>query len=416
MTKTNDPKIFYGWWIVIVSCIGVTVSPAVIAFYTLGVFMSVLTGEFGWSRAQVSGAITIGTLMIAICTPFAGRLIDRRGVRPILLSTICAFSLVFASQYFLSSNIWYFYLVFALIGIFTSPVVACYVRTVSSWFNKKRGLTLGIAMSGTGLGAATIPLLSQYLVNTIGWRLTYPVLACISFLVTFFLVGLVHRETPESMGIAVDGEKSNEQETPASVNTYSGSSVSEAASTSTFWTLIIAFLLIAFALHSVITHFIPYMQDKGFSSLLAARLFSVVGISIIVGRIGCGFLVDRFFGPYVASVFFLLSTLGIVMLFFGTHVSLLYLSAFLFGLGVGAETDLLAYLVSRYFGLKHLGEIFGYLFAAFMVGTSIGPLALGFIFDTYGSYNLGIIVVIGMLLIATFLCVRLGPFPTWDKE
>ena len=416
MREIQGPKIFYGWWIVIVCCIGVTVSPAVVAFYTLGVFMRVLTGEFDWSRAQVSGAITIGTLMIAVCTPYAGRLIDRIGVRPILLSTIGAFSFIFASQYFLSSNIWYFYLIFALIGIFTSPVVACYVRTVSSWFNKKRGLTLGIAMSGTGVGAATIPLLSQYLVNTIGWRLTYPALACISFAVTFLLVGLVHRETPEAMGLVVDGAKPNEHETSAGPDIHSGSSVPEAASTSTFWLLIVTFLLIAFALHSIVTHFIPYLQDKGFSSLLAARLFSVVGFSIIVGRIGCGFLVDRFFGPYVAAIFFLLSALGIVILFFSSHVLLLYMSAFLFGLGVGAETDLLAYLVSRYFGLKHLGEIFGYLFAAFMVGTSMGPLALGFIFDTFGNYDLGVFAVTGMLVIAIFLCLKLGPFPAWDKK
>ena len=92
------------------------------------------------------------------------------------------------------------------------------------------------------------------------------------------------------------------------------------------------------------------------------------------------------------------------------------MSAFLFGLGVGAETDLLAYLVSRYFGLKHLGEIFGYLFAAFMVGTSMGPLALGYIFDNFGNYNLGIFAVTGMLLTAIFLCLKLGPFPSWDKE
>lgn len=416
MTRTREPKLFYGWWIVAVSCIGMAISPVAIAFFTMGVFMTVLTGEYGWTRAQVSGAITVGTLAIAVCTPYAGRLIDNSGARKILMGTIGGFAFTFASLYFLSPSIWHLYLIFVLIGIFTAPVASSYVRTVSTWFDKKRGLTLGIAMSGTGVGAAIIPLLCQHLINTIGWRLTYPVLGSISLAVTFLLVGLILRDTPEAMGLESDGAKSSGKESGAGSNTKPGSSVPEALSTSTFWTLILIFLLIAVGLHGVITHFIPYMQDKGFSSMLAARLFSVIGISLIFGRICCGYLVDRFFGPYVAAVFILLSTSGIAFLLFDSHVILLYLSAFLFGLGVGAETDLLAYLTGRYFGLKHLGEIFGYLFAAFMVGTSIGPLALGFAYDTFGSYQFGILTLIGMLLMAVFLCMKLGRFPSWDRE
>ena len=417
MTSTTHPKIFYGWWIVAVSCIGMAISPAAVAFFTMGVFMTVLTGEFGWTRAQVSGAITVGTLAIAVCTPYAGRLIDNLGVRPILMGTIGGFTVTFASLYYLSSSIWHLYLIFTLIGIFTSPIATSYVRTVSSWFDKNRGLTLGIAMSGTGVGAATVPLLCQYLINTIGWRLTYLVLGCISLAVTFLLVGLILRDTPESMGLESDGVKSGREEPEAAISTSSGSSVHEALSTSTFWILVLSFLLIAVGLHGVLTHFIPYMQDKGFSSMLAAQLFSVIGISIIIGRIGCGYLVDRFFGPYVAAVFMLLSTIGIAFLLFDdSHVILLYTSAFLFGLGIGAETDLLGYLTSRYFGLRHMGEIFGYIYAAFMLGTSIGPLALGYTYDTYGSYYFGIIAVISMLLIVVFLCMRLDPFPSWERE
>lgn len=416
MTRTTHPKVFYGWWIVAVSCIGMAISPAATAFFTMGVFMTVLTGEFGWTRAQVSGAITVGTLAIAVCTPYAGRLIDSLGARPILLGTIGGFAFTFASLYFLSSSIWHLYIIFTLIGIFTSPIATSYVRTVSSWFDKNRGLTLGIAMSGTGVGAATVPLLCQYLINTIGWRVTYPVLGCISLVVTFLLVGLILRDTPESMGLESDGVKSGSQEADVGISKKPGSTVPEALSTSTFWILILSFLLIAVGLHGVLTHFIPYMQDKGFSSMLAAQLFSVIGISIIFGRISCGFLVDRFFGPHVAAVFMLLSAIGIAFLLFDSHVLLLYTSAFLFGLGVGAETDLLGYLTSRYFGLKHMGEIFGYIYAAFMLGTSIGPLALGYTYDTFGSYYFGIIAVISMLLIVVFLCMKLASFPSWERE
>ena len=136
MTSIIQPKFFYGWWIVAVSCIGMAISPAAVAFFTMGVFMTVLTGEFGWTRAQVSGAITVGTLAIAVCTPYAGRLIDSLGARPILMGTIGGFAFTFASLYFLSSSIWHLYIIFTLIGIFTSPIATSYVRTVSSWFDK----------------------------------------------------------------------------------------------------------------------------------------------------------------------------------------------------------------------------------------------------------------------------------------
>ena len=204
MNRSTSPKVFYGWWIVVVSVICMAVSPGPLAFFTMGVFMSELTGEFDWTRAQVSGAITIGALSIAACVPFAGRLIDRFGVRPVLLTTMSGFAFTFASLYLLRANIWHLYVIFTFIGVFTSPVSVSFARTISLWFDHKRGLALGIAMSGIGLGAATMPLLSQYLNTTIGWRLSYVALSCISLIITFLLVGLIIHETPQSMDGVVD--------------------------------------------------------------------------------------------------------------------------------------------------------------------------------------------------------------------
>ena len=416
MTGNQHQRIFFGWRIVAVCCIGMMFGPGVTAFYTLGVFMTTLTEAFDWSRAQVAGASTVGTLTIALCTAYAGRLIDSLGIRLVLLPAIAGFGLTLASMYFLTSSIWHLYLVFVLIGTFTSPVAVAYTRTVSGWFDRRRGLALGVAMAGTGIGAATIPLLSRHFIDFLGWRLAYPALALMAFSITFSLVNLILRDTPETMGLNVDGVEPDRSLKTTVVSKLVGASSSEATSMSSFWILISCFFLVAFSLHAVVLHFIPLLVDQGFTPLNAARLFSIAGVSIILGRLGCGYLVDKFFGPHVAAAFFLLSAVGIALLLLDVQEPLTYLTAALFGLGVGAETDLLGYLVGRYFGLKHFGELYGYVFAAFMIGTSIGPLALGFAHDFFGTYQTSLIPILIMLCVAAMLFLRLGQFPTWDPK
>ena len=137
----------------------------------------------------------------------------------------------------------------------------------------------------------------------------------------------------------------------------------------------------------------------------------MIGLALIFGRVLAGYLLDKFFAPYVAIAFLCGPIIGMLLLSQGGAGTAAVLSAVLLGLGVGAEVDLIAYLVSRYFGLKAFGEIYGYLFGIFIVGTAIGPLIMAFGFDNFGDYSPMLVVFAGLLGLSCLLLLRLGAYP-----
>ena len=167
---------------------------------------------------------------------------------------------------------------------------------------------------------------------------------------------------------------------------------------------------------AIIIHLVPLLTDRGVSAQSAALVMSLGAVGGMLGRVGGGYLLDRFFAPYVAVCFFCGSALGIFLLWSGAVGGLAFVAAFLGGLGVGAEFDIIAYMVSRYFGLRAFGEIYGYVFAAFTLGGVIGPPLMGIGFDSTGSYSpvLGGFVV--TTLMAAGLMTQLGPYRVWEAE
>lgn len=407
-------KIYYGWCNVGIGLLSMSFAPAVMAFFTLGVYMPVLAQEFDWTRTQISAASTIGTLSSAAFSPFIGRAVDAIGVRTILLSAIGLFVCVFSSLYFLSFSLVHFYGAYFLIGMIAPITTLSYTRTIVAWFDRNRGIALGLTMAGTGIGAGLLPPLAQFLIDLHGWRVSYVGLGALAGIVSLPLVALFLREHPprDEADAAAAGRP---REIAIAAGTDYGMLKTEAVKTVNFWTLIAIFLIIAIALHGLTVHFVPILIGMDLSALKAAGFMSVFGIAVIFGRLACGFIVDRVFAPYVASGVFALSALGIMLLLFEPGMLGIAASAFLFGLSVGAETDLLGYLVARYFGLLRFGELYGYVFSAFMVGTSIGPIVLGIVFDTTGSYHIGLLTVVSLLLLSAALCLRLGAFPDWDR-
>lgn len=405
-------RIYYGWCNVGVGMLSMALAPAVMAFFTLGVYMPVLTAEFDWTRTQISAASMIGTLTSAAVTPIIGKIVDAIGVRALLMSALGLFAVTFASFYFLSLSLVHFYLGYFVIGL-TAPITTLsYSRTIVAWFNRNRGLALGLTMAGTGLGAAVLPPLAQHLIETIGWRLSYVTLGVLAGAVSIPLIGLFLREKPDENDVM--GRANNAQDSVSTDINY-GMIKAEAVKTSTFWTLVAMFFLISVSLHAITVHLVPILIDAGFAAGSAAGYMAIFGSAVIIGRLVCGFTVDRVFAPYVASGVFLLSAVATVsLLFIGSTGLLPAISAFLFGLGIGAETDLLGYLVARYFGLINFGQVYGYIFSAFMLGTSVGPLFLGVIFDTAGSYDIGLVILAVMMLGSSVAALRLGEFPTWN--
>jgi len=415
MSHPRRPEERFAWRIVLGSALGVGVSYSSVVFLSFGVFLKPLVAEFGWDRAQVSLAMTFATLITAAATPTLGGLVDRFGARRVLFPSIVAYSLLLAALGGVGGEIWHFYLLFgavALAGAGSASVT--YARVITSCFDQRRGLALGLAMSGVGLAAATIPPLAQWMISQVGWRGAYPGFALLVLSATPVIARcLKERHARPSSTDAVHPTTDPSRDRP----TLQGVTVPEARRSRVFWTLGLAFLLAALGIHGVMVHFIPLLTDRGIPPASAATAAAMLGFGMLFGRISSGYLMDRFFAPHVAAAFFAAGPLlGILLLSGEVTVPRASICAFLIGLGAGAEVDAIALLTSRYFGLLHFGKIYGYFYAAFMLGTGLGPAAVGLGFESTGSYSTALSFAAAAVTLLCIALMTLGAFPNSERD
>ena len=248
---------------------------------------------------------------------------------------------------------WIFTVMFALAEM-TSAIQTPlgYAKAISAWFDRRRGLALGIAMSGVGLGAFVVPQLAERLIERVGWRGAYVSLGLLTLVIAFPAVALWIREPRPGEG---------ERGRLAAIAVLPGHTVREAASTARFWMLGATFFLVAIAINGSAAHIVPLLTDHGLSAASATATLAVFGLATMSGRLLAGFLVDRIFAPYVATLFFLAPIAGFAFLASATGM-LPAAGVVLMGMGLGTEIDLIAFLVTRYFGQRAFGQIYGYFF------------------------------------------------------
>jgi MFS family permease len=407
MTSNN---FFYGWTIVGVSIVGLATGWAAIGIFSFGAFIKPLELEFGWQRGEISLALAVINLTGIAMAPILGFLVDKHGARKILLPSALMLGLLTASLFFLSSNIWHFYFVWflvAVLGCATTPLT--YSKVIVKWFDRRRGIALGVALAGVGLGAALMPPLAQALISSYGWRVAYLGLSGLIVFVGLPMLFLFMRNTPEEMGLGPDGDVVSEGQ--RSKNVLLGFTVRETANKKPFWLMLVIFLFIGMVVTSIIIHLIPMLIERGIDPVKAAEGQAVLGLSLIFGRVFAGWLMDRFFAPHVSIVFMLGPAIGISILASGITGPAVYLAIALVGMAIGAEFDVMGYLTSRYSGLLSYGQIFGFLFAAFELGAAIGPVAMGYCFDITGEYTLVLWIMAGLSLLSCALTAMLGPYP-----
>jgi predicted MFS family arabinose efflux permease len=174
-----------------------------------------------------------------------------------------------------------------------------------------------------------------------------------------------------------------------------------------FWLIAGALLLVSTVTQGLVVHTVPLLTDKGYSAEAAAALMIAVGLSTMVGRLLSGYLVDRIFAPFVAAFFFLIPCLGIYLL--DSTISPVA-GIITLGLASGSEIDMIGFLTSRYFGMKRFGQLYGYLFASFVVGSAVGPYIMGLSFERLHSYEPALWMFSAFMLVATGAILSLGPY------
>jgi MFS family permease len=408
MTSRATPRFFFGWVIVAVCLVGISSGPAAFGLASMGLFSEAFSREFGWSRTEISLAVSAMMLCTAFSMPVAGRLVDRLGARKVLIPSIIILALCLAGLA-LVRHYWQFlalYVAMGTVAVGTNSVA--YMRIIACWFERSRGLAIGIAGSGTGLGFAYVPLLTEALVSAYGWRAGYAGLCAILLCITLPLVLFLLKEQPRELGLVADGGAM--ASAAGEPREHSGLSLTEALGQRDFWLLALIFGSLAFVLYGLIPHLVPMLTDRGLASEQAAATAAIFGLAAFAGRLLIGFLVDRFDARRIALIFFTMSAGGLALLAIPMPSWAFIVAAVLLGGSLGAEVDMLAYLTSRYFGLRWFAQIFSVLFSAVMIAMGIGPIVFGAVYDWTGSYTAILTLGVPVCGVAVALVLLLKPY------
>ncbi|WP_428310572.1 MFS transporter [Hydrocarboniphaga sp.] len=378
-------------------------STAVLHTYGIGAFVAPLQQEFGWSRAQISGGITIAGLAGAALSIPIGLLVDRLGPRIVGLIGVLLMTGAFAmlgTATGSTANWLGLWCLIAFANLWLQATV--WTSAVGSRFEQSRGLAFAITLSGASLSAAVFPVLSTALIGAYGWRNAFAAMGGIWAAVVLPVMLLFFRG-------AQDGPLRRSVASRAAAGALPGVSVREGLRSPAFYRLLLASGLFTFTALGIVVHFVPILKDRGADPLAAAGVASLVGLFSLLGRLGTGFLLDRLPAHRVGAAVFLLPIVASALLYFdGANPLSQSLAAAAFGLTLGAEVDVIAYLTSRHFGLKHFGVLFGAITGALALGSAFGPLAAGAAFDHYGGYAPFLLLTMALMALSSLALATLG--------
>ncbi len=366
-----------GWWVVFGCFLALTLN-AGIGFFVLPVVLESILEETGWTLTQVSFSVTLWGFSAAIISPFCGGIIDRFSAKWVMVFGTLFMSLttyLFASV----SSLWHLYLLMALAPIGSMANTYIPVATViSHWFSRHRGLATGLAMLGIGVGGSLIPQVAAYLLASDGWRATYSTMAVLS-LFSLLPTLLWIKDPPKR-----SGENSEESKAGAESEEV-GLSLAEAARTRTFWALSAGDALAGFVFSAFNLHLVYLLtQDLG-TSEAATRVYSTFQICVAGGVLVFGPLADRFSLKPVLACCYLLPAVGTTLLIPGIGIPLAILAAIIAGLAGGGRSALFPVALTYGFGHRHLASIYGFSNTFFMIGTAVGPLAGGYLYDLHNN-------------------------------
>ena len=401
-----------GWPVVLASLLGIALGMSPLPFYTINVFVEPLSTEFGWSQSVIQAGLIPFTLTAVVASPLIGIVADRLGVRIVALTSIVLFSLCFMAFSLNTGSLVLYYSLWALLalcGVGTLPIT--FTRAISNWFHEKRGLALGIALIGTGVSGALCIQLAAAVLSQFGWRAAYVAIGLLPLLIALPVTLLLFRDIDDpKVKDKADALRAMHRETDIVVPVY-GLTMKQAFMDWRFWLLAAVFAPLSFAIGGPIPNLVTMMSAHDFEYGDAIFLASCVGYAVFVGRLVGGFLLDHIWAPLVACVMLIMPALSMYLLA-GDAVS--YGAAFiaicLLGVAAGMEFDLLAYLVSRYFGIRAYSGIYGGLYSFFALGAGIGPAVYGRVYEQTGAFVGALQWSMWAFIFCSLALLLLGPY------
>ncbi|NHO65806.1 MFS transporter [Aestuariicella hydrocarbonica] len=383
--------------------IGLLFSVGTLVVYSFGVFFQPLAQEFGWSRSEIAGALSISQLGLVIAGPIHGILIDRFGAQRLLPLSIVGLGLTMVSLYWLTDSKFHLYACFFLmtvLGATASPLG--YSQIIVQRFDRHRGLALGIALAAVGVGAMIFPSGVQQLISNVGWRSAFLAIGLAGLIPLLFCPLMFRQSKRHSHPLQAIQCCADEPPRPH-------------ANKRTFILLGLIFTAMGSVTVGIYAHFIPMLSDRNMDPAQAAMMAGIVGVAVIVSRGFIGWVVDNVHAPLVLAMITMGIAVACILLNLEVGSFVLVIVAVLLGLGLGAEMDLLSFLVSRYWPQKSFGTIYGPLFGIFSIGTASGPLLVGLAFDHSGSYTYALFTAIVLAALIAILCTLLPRYESGNK-
>lgn len=410
-----DPREFaVGWRIVILALLGVATSAAVLPLYGFGALAGPLEEAFAWERRDLLVTVSFLSFGAVFSSQLAGWMNHLYGLKRVTLASLALLPLVFVAMSridLLGGSIWILYACFFVVtfaGMGTLQIT--WTQLINQWFDKNRGLALAMILSGSGMAGIFLPPAITMVVEIWDWRAGFLLLAGLPLLITLPLT-LVWLASPGQTAQTPDAPAAITPDEPAGIEFAQG------IRDWRYWTINLSMAMVASAIIIMVVNQIPLLREKGFSAVDAAGMFSAFGVSLVAGRVGVGYLVDRFWAPGIAFVALFLPAIGCLLLaLINTDVPSLILAIMLVGIGAGAEYDIAAFLIARYFGLRDYSRLFGVQCGVVSAGICIAPALAAFMYDAAAGY--ATVLVLNMVLFSagSALLLLLGPYPEFTRD
>jgi MFS family permease len=401
------------WRILLLSVLGIAISINAVLLYGFGTLVVSFEQAFSWDRSALQVAITFLYGGAVIGLQLVGWLNLRYGIKQVTVVSLFVMALGYlACTWFIGGSIWTLYIAFGVLPIIGMGALAVtWTQLLNLWFVENRGLALAIGLSGTGITAAVAPNVMAWGVEQWGWQAPFFMLCMVNLLI--IPITLVWFNLPAE---PVKGKRTK-LDGVEKMALIAGLSFREGFASRNFWICNVSMSLVVAAVVGMVTNTVPMLMDRGYSVSEATMVFSTFGFSLITGRLFVGYLLDRLWPPGVAAISLIMPAFGCLIYLSGdSSLAMLSLAVALIGLGAGAEFDIAAFLIARYFGLREYGRLFGMHQGLITVSSALAPLLFAAMLAATGAYTVMLIFCAVGTSVGALLLLFLGPLPQFEKQ